>query len=279
MADITAAQVKLLREKTGAGMMECKKALTETNGDDGKAEKLLKERGLAAVEKRADRTTSEGRIFIKITGSKAVLAEITCETDFVAKNDDFIKLGEEVCEKALAKGYTEVNAELSGMLLDLATKIRENMTLRRVKLVDIPAGVAASKYVHSDGKTGVLVLIAADPASAAENDDVKEFVFDCCQHIAAFSPQYITRAEVPASYIEEQKAIFIKQVEALDKPDKVKEGIVQGKINKHLAEMCFMDQGFVKDDKVTVSKKMEEVGKKAGAKLSLAKTVLFQLGM
>jgi elongation factor Ts len=278
MAEISAVQVKLLREKTGAGMMECKKALTETNGNDAAAEKLLKERGLAAVEKRSDRATSEGRIFIKIAGNKAVLAEITCETDFVAKNADFIKLGEEVCEKALVKGYAEVNTELSGMLLDLATKIRENMTLKRIQLVDIPAGVAVSKYVHSDGKTGVLVLIAADPVSAVENADVKDFVFDCCLHIAAYIPQYITRAEVPASYIEEQKAIFIKQVEALDKPDKVKEGIVQGKINKHLSELCFMDQGFVKDDKVTVSKKMEEIGKKAGAKLSLAKTVLFQLG-
>jgi elongation factor Ts len=279
MAEISATEVKALRDKTGAGMMECKKALVETKGDAKAAEKLLKERGLAAVEKRADRITSEGRIFIKIEGNKAALAEITCETDFVAKNADFIKLGEEIVAKALAKGYNEVNSDLSNMLLNLATKIRENMAIKRVQIVDIPLGTAAAKYIHNDGKIGVLVLIAADPASAVENADVKAFVYDCCLHIAAYIPPYNTRADVPASYIDEQKAIFVKQVEALDKPDNVKQGIIQGKLNKHLAEICFLDQMFVKDDKVTVAKKMEEIGKNAGAKLSLAKTVLFRLGV
>jgi elongation factor Ts len=277
--EISAATVKALREKTGAGMMECKKALVETKGDEKAAEKLLKEKGLAAIEKRADRVTSEGRIFVKIEGQKAALAEITCETDFVAKNADFIKLGEDICDEALAKGYGEVNPELSGMLIDLATKIRENMTLRRLALVDIPEGTCAAKYIHSDGKTGVLVIIGADSASSASAPEVKEFTYDCCLHIAAFTPQYNTRAEVPASYIEEQTAIFVKQAESLDKPDKVKEGIIQGKINKHLKEISFLDQMFVKDDKVTVTKKMEETGKKVGAKLSLNKTVLFRLGL
>ena len=277
--EIKASDVKALREKTGAGMMECKKALAETNGDAAAAEKLLKEKGLAAVEKRADRATSEGRIFIKIDGNKAVICELTCETDFVAKNTDFIQIGNDIAATALAKGYTTVNQELSDMLLDLATKIRENMNLRRLEVVDVPAGAVVSSYVHSDGKTGVITVISTEPASAADNPVVKEFAYDCCLHIAAFTPAYIRKEDVDAAYIAEQKEIFAKQVETLDKPDNVKQGIIQGKINKHLAEICFLDQPFVKDDKVSVAKKMDAVGKETNAKLSLVKVVLYQLGM
>ena len=276
--EIKASDVKALREKTGAGMMECKKALTETNGDAAAAEKLLKEKGLAAVEKRAGRATSEGRIFIKIEGSKAVICELTCETDFVAKNTDFIQIGNDIAATALAKGYTEVNQELSDMLLDLATKIRENMSLRRLEVIDVPANSVVSSYVHSDGKTGVVTVISADSAEGASNANVTEFAYDCCLHIAAFTPAYIKRDDVDAAYIAEQTEIFAKQVESLDKPENVKKGIVQGKINKHLAEICFMDQPFVKDDKVSVSKKMEAVAKDAGTKLTLAKVVMYQLG-
>ena len=194
--EIKASDVKALREKTGAGMMECKKALAETNGDAAAAEKLLKEKGLAAVEKRADRATSEGRIFIKIDGNKAVICELTCETDFVAKNTDFIQIGNDIAATALAKGYTTVNQELSDMLLDLATKIRENMNLRRLEVVDVPAGAVVSSYVHSDGKTGVITVISTEPESATDNPVVKEFAYDCCLHIAAFTPAYIRKEDV-----------------------------------------------------------------------------------
>lgn len=276
--EIKAADVKALRDKTGAGMMECKKALAETNGDAVAAEKLLKEKGLAAVGKRADRETGEGRIFIKIEGNKAAICELTCETDFVAKNEDFVKIGNDIASAVISNGYTEVTQELSDMLLDLATKIRENMTVRRLELVEVPANGAVAGYVHSDGKTGVITVVCADPAEAAKNSDVVEFARDCCLHIAAFSPAYIRREDVDAAYIQEQREIFTKQVEALDKPDNVKKGIVEGKVNKHLAEICFMDQPFVKDDKVSVTKKMEEIGKSAGAKLAIARVVSYQLG-
>ncbi|MBO5729739.1 MAG: elongation factor Ts [Treponema sp.] len=276
--EIKAADVKALRDKTGAGMMECKKALAETNGDAAAAEKLLKEKGLAAVGKRADRETGEGRVFIKIEGNKAAICELTCETDFVAKNEDFIKIGNDIVSTVIAKGYTEITQDLSDMLLDLATKIRENMTIRRLELVEIPANGTASGYVHSDGKTGVVTVVTAEPADAAKNADVTEFAHDCCLHMAAFSPAYIKREDVDAAYIEEQREIFTKQVESLDKPDNVKKGIVEGKVNKHLAEICFMDQPFVKDDKVSVTKKLEEIGKNVGAKLTIEKVVFYQLG-
>jgi len=262
-------------------MMECKKALTEAGGDMGKAEEILRIKLGNKATKAAARITAEGLVAVSVAdhGKLGAIVEVNCETDFVAKNDEFKALGESICKAAIKKGYTSVNDELSGMLSNLATKIRENMTLKRVLVLDIPAGAAAAKYVHtSDWKTGVIVIVGADPAGAADNPLVKEFVYDCCLHIAAFTPLYNTRADVDAAYIAEQKDIFTKQTASLDKPDKVKEGIVQGKVNKHLAEICFMDQTFVKDEKVTVAKKMEEVGKSVGAKLTLLKTVRMRLG-
>ena len=278
--DIKASDVKALREATGAGMMDCKKALVECNGDAEAAAKLLKEKGLAAVAKRAERTTSEGRIFIKQEGTKAVIVELTCETDFVANNADFIAVGEKICETALAKNFTEPNEELSNMLLDLATKIRENMTIRRLQIVEIPAGCTFAKYVHSDAKTGVIVVVKAEPA--CDNAKIAEFAYDCCLHIAAFTPSYISKSDVPQSYIDEQTEIFKAQMDQDEKmagkPDNVKQGILQGKVKKHLAEICFEDQMFVKDDKVTVTAKKDQIAKECGCKLSFEKIVSYQLG-
>lgn len=277
--EIKASDVKALREKTGAGMMECKNALTECNGDPVASEKLLKEKGLAAVAKRAGRDTSEGLVLVKVEGKKAVMAELTCETDFVAKNVDFITLGDKIISTAFEKGYTDVVPELSNMVLELATKVRENMALTR--LISLTAGPDEyiAKYIHSDKKTGVLVMLKADKAEILSNKLVQEFAYDCCLHIAAFTPLYSDSSSVEKAYITEQTEIFTKQVAELDKPANVKAGIVQGKIKKHLADICFLEQPFVKDDKVSVAKKMEEIGKTAGGKLTLSKMVLFQLGV
>ena len=274
---ITAADVKALRDKTGAGMMECKKALTEANGDAAEAEKILKEKGLAAVAKRSERATSEGRIFIRQEGNKIVVAEVTCETDFVAKNADFIAVGNKIVDTVFAEGYTKIEKELEDLVLELATKIRENMALRRLEVIDVPAGDASAFYVHSDFKTAAVVVI-----SGSDADDVKIFAKDCCLHLVAFTPAYIEQKDVPESYINEQKEIFEAQMaqdeKMASKPENVKAGILQGKINKHLAEICFVDQAFVKDDKVTVAKKLAEVSKSSGAKLSFEKVALYILG-
>lgn len=277
--DIKASDVKALRDKTGAGMMECKNALVETGGNAAAAEKLLKEKGLAAVEKRAGRATSEGRVFVKIEGKKAVMVEVTCETDFVAKNVDFIALGADVVNTAFNKGYTDPAPELAAKVLDLATKIRENMNLTRVVAINAGADEYIASYVHSDFKTGVLVVLKADKSELFANAAVKEFAYDCCLHVAAFTPRYVSTGDVDKAYVTEQTEIFTKQTAELDKPDNVKAGIVQGKIKKHLAEICFLEQPFVKDDKLTVAKKMDEVGKNAGGKITLSKMVLFQLGV
>jgi elongation factor Ts len=276
--EIKAADVKALRDKTGAGMMECKNALTEANGDSAAAEKLLKEKGLAAVEKRAGRATSEGLVLIKNTEKKAVIAELTCETDFVAKNVDFIALGDKIITTAFDKGITSVTPELSNMVLDLATKVRENMTLSRLESVSASADEYISKYIHSDKKTGVVIVLKADKADLFANKAVQEFAYDCCLHVAAFTPLYVTTAEVDAKYIAEQTEIFTVQAKESGKPENVQVGIVQGKLKKHLAEICFLEQTFVKDDKMSVAKKMDEVAKAAGGKLSVAKVVFYQLG-
>lgn len=274
---ITAADVKALRERTGAGMMECKKALTECNGNADEAEKLLKEKGLAAMAKRSERATSEGRLFIRQEGNKIAIVELTCETDFVAKNADFIAIGEKMLDVTLAKGYTKPEPEHDTILEPLKVSIRENMKVAKVEVVDVPATAAAAYYIHSDFKTGAVVVIDGSTA-----DNVKVFAKDCCLHIAAFTPSYISKKDVPESYINDQKDIYKAQMDQDEKmagkPDNVKEGILMGKVNKHLAEICFEDQMFVKDDKKSVTAKLAEVGKEAGAKLTFKTAELLILG-
>lgn len=273
----TAADIKNLREMTGAGMLECKKALGECNGNIDEAAKYLKEKGLAAAAKRADRATAEGRLFMRQANNKIYVVELTCETDFVANNADFIALGGKMLDVTIAKGYTKIEDEHAKLLEPLKVSIRENMNVSKVEVIDVPAGATGSFYIHSDNKTGAVVVINGSTA-----DEVKTFAYDCCLHIAAFTPAYTSKKDVPQSYIDEQKEIFAAQMaqdeKMASKPQNVKDGILNGKINKHLAEICFEDQMFVKDDKKTVTAKLAETGKACGATLSFATAKLFVLG-
>ena len=229
------------------------------------------------MAKRSERATSEGRLFIRQDGNKIAVIELTCETDFVAKNADFIAVGEKMLDVTLAKGYTKVEAEHEEILEPLKVSIRENMKVAKVEVFEVPATASAAYYVHSDFKTGAVVIVDGSTA-----DTVKTFAKDCCLHIAAFTPSYTSKKDVPQSYIDEQKEIFKAQMDQDEKmagkPENVKEGILQGKINKHLAEICFEDQMFVKDDKKTVTAKLAETGKEVGATLSFVVAKLFVLG-
>ena len=276
---ISASDVKKLRDITGAGMMDCKKALNDANGDMAQAEKILKEMGLAAVAKRQDRATENGRVFAAVKGNKAVLLELSCETDFVAKNDQFKKLGEDMCEVILDKGYTEINDELTGMVANLIAIIKENMAVKKFKLIDIPANGYAATYIHGEGSVAVVVVFTSDKAEAFANPVVQEFTHDCALHVAAFRPQFLKPEVVSKEFEEDQLSIFRKQVESMDKPEKVKEGIVRGKLNKLYSEICFLNQPFVKDDSVSVSKKMAEVAKAANAKLDITECDFYQAGV
>jgi elongation factor Ts len=284
MADISASDVKKLREKTGAGPMECKKALQDSGGDFEKAEKLLKEKGLAAVEKRSGRATNEGKIFIRIKddGSRAVLVELASETDFVARNPEFIELGGKVADLALEKGYTEPNDELSGMVATLAAKIRENMSLKRLKAVQAASNEYLTSYIHGDGAIGVVVKLAADKDEAIQNGELRSLAFNLALHIAAFNPAALDRTKIDPAYLKEQEEIFRRQMELDEslskKPANVIDNILKGKVNKYLQEICLLEQGYVKDEKLTVEKVLAETGKQVGAKLSIADYVYFKVG-
>jgi elongation factor Ts len=282
MAAISAADVKRLREKTGAGMMECKNALVETDGDFDKAEKLLKEKGLAAVEKRSDRATNEGKVFVKIQGNTAVLVELATETDFVARNPEFIVLGGVIADRILEKGYTDVNEELSGMVTDLATKIRENMGLKRIQVVKADAREGLADYIHGDGNIGVVVKVAVDKVDVLAEEAFKELAHGLAMHIAWANPLVIDRNKLDAVFVAEQEEIFRKQMEIDEslkgKPAAALDNILKGKVSKYLKSLCLLDQGYVKDEKFTVAQILAERGKEFGATLSISGYVYFKVG-
>lgn len=280
--EIKASDVKALREKTGAGMMECKNALVACDGDFTKAEKYLKEKGLAAVEKRSDRATNEGKVFIKIANNRAILVELASETDFVARNPDFIALGNTIADLAIQKGYTEPNEELNGMVTDLATKIRENMGLKRLKVLTAANNEYLTSYIHGDGLIGVVVKLASDKPAVFQDEKVKTFAFDLALHIAAFNPLALDRTKVDPAHLAEQEEIFRKQMDQDEKmkgkPTNVVDSILKGKVNKYLSEICLLDQGFVKDEKLSVAKVLEDLGKHVGANIRVADYVYFRVG-
>ena len=284
MSTISATDVKALREKTGAGMMECKNALVETGGDFAAAEKLLKEKGLAAVEKRSGRATNAGKIFIKLNAeaNAAALVEMATETDFVAMNPEFIALGGCIADKVLEKSLGEPTDELNGMVTDLASKIRENMSLKRVKTVKASAGQYLTKYIHGDGAIGVVVKIGADNAAVLATEEVKSFAFSIALHVAAFNPLALDQSKIDSAWLKEQEEIFRKQMEQDEamqgKPANVLENILKGKVSKFLKEICLMDQGYVKDEKMTVAQALADAGKKSGAKLSVEDFVYYRVG-
>lgn len=275
---ISASDVKALREKTGAGMMECKKALTEAGGDVRKAEKILKELGLAAAAKRSGRATNEGRIFSKTTGTAAGILELSCETDFVARNEEFVEFGENLLRGIIDNNVQEVNDELLGEVTAMVSKLKENITLRRFFSTTLEPNQRAVDYIHGEGRIGVLVVFSADTAELYDKEEVKNFMFDTALHVAAFNPKYLSPDTVEEPYLKEQQEIFLAQAKNLGKPEKVIEGIVKGKLNKHLSEICLLNQGFVKDDKQSVAKVMQQVAKDAGGKLDIVDFTYYAVG-
>ena len=276
--EIKATDVKALRERTGAGMMDCKKALTEAGGDFAKAEKILKELGLAAAAKRAGRATNEGRIFAKVVPGCGGLLEVSCETDFVARNQDFITTGEQILDLFLKDKLSQPNAAVEEKVQETRTMIKENIELRRTRLLEAADDELIVDYVHGEGRIGVLVKIKSEKAEALKNPLIQEFAFDAALHIAAFNPLYLSKDKVSPAYIKEQEEIFTKQAENLGKPANVLAGIIKGKLNKHLSEICLLDQPFVKDDKRSVTQVMNDLGKDVGSKITISDYAYFRVG-
>ena len=290
---ITASMVKELREMTGAGMMDCKKALTATEGDMDKAVEFLREKGLATAQKKAGRIAAEGIVMLKVTDDlkKAVAVEVNAETDFVAKNDKFQGYVAQVAEQALDTKAADVDAFLAetwkfdtsktvneALAAQIAV-IGENMKIRRFQQVEEAEGFVAS-YTHMGGKIGVLVDVVTDTV----NDEVKEAAKNIAMQIAALRPQYTDRSEVSADYIAHEKEILMAQImndpKESQKPEKVIKGMIEGRVNKELKEICLMDQVYVKaeDGKQTVAKYIAEVSKATGAKISVKGFVRFETG-
>ncbi len=280
--DIKASDIKLLREKTGAGMMDCKKALVEAEGDATKAEKILKEWGLAGVEKRAGRATNEGRIFISENAQNISILEISCETDFVARNEDFIKSGQEMADLCLKNSWDKPTPELENRVKDMASIIKENISVKRVVLVKAGANEFLHSYMHGEGKIGVVVKAKSDKAEAFKNAEISGFFHDVALHIAAFHPSFLDQSKISPEWIKEQEEIFQKQIEGDEKmkgkPANVVAGILKGKVNKLMSDICLVDQGFVKDEKQKVSAVLAATGKAAGVSLAITDYVYVRVG-
>jgi elongation factor Ts len=246
MANISASLVKDLREKTGAGMMDCKKALVAADGDIEKAIENLRKSGIAKAEKKSGRATTEGKIISVIEGAKGALVEVLCETDFVATNEKFIEFVKGVAERSLSLEDGDVSEKVqaneSENLVSMIATIGENMQIRRAVKWDSAGSVAS--YLHQGGRIGVMVDV--------EGDCDQDIMTDICMHIAAFNPQYICQDCIPADVIEKEKEIAGAQMQG--KPADILEKIVMGKINKWYSEVCLVKQPWIKDDKSCLAK-------------------------
>ena len=292
MPAVTAALVKELREMTGAGMMDCKKALTATDGDIEKAVEFLREKGLAAAAKKAGRIAAEGLVTAKVVGNKAVIVEVNSETDFVAKNAIFQKYVSDVADQIMASANTTLEAFLAEPwaadptltveqeLSEMISRIGEKLSIRRFEKLEATDGAIVS-YVHGGGRIGVLVQAVTDQP---ENADVLEAMKNVSMQVAALRPQFVDRNEVPADFIEKETEILKAQImndpKEASKPEKVIAGMIQGRIAKELKEFCLADQIYVKaeDGKQTVAQYLADVSKKTGANLKVKRFVRYETG-
>ncbi len=268
--------VRELRERTGAGIMDCKTALKECSGDIEKSINFLRKKGMASAAKRAGREAKEGLVTIQVEGKKAVIAETNCETDFVARTDDFKSLTVLAMQEVLAHGEAAIsNEKISQKVAELSGKIGEKMLVRRAKLVQSQSGVFFS-YIHSNQKLGAVVELVASKAESVKDPLFEELGKNLSMHVAASNPICRVRAEVPAAILEREKVIFREEVKG--KPDNIIEKIVLGKLDKFYQTQCLLEQPFIKDDKQSIQQLLNETGKKLGDTVELKQFVRFQLG-
>jgi len=285
---ITAAMVKDLRDMTGAGMMDCKKALNETNGDMDEAVEYLRKNGQAKAEKKAGRIAAEGLVRVVVKEDKvAAVVEVNSETDFVAKNEDFQSYVDAVAQQAVASQSTDMEAFMNeAWNLDAAKTVKEaltekvaiigeNLSIRRFEKIVAENGCVVS-YLHGGGRIGVLV----EAETAVVNDAVKEALVNVAMQVAALSPKYVSQAEVSEEYKEHEKEILLAQakLENPEKPENIIEKMIIGRLNKELKEVCLLSQIYVKDGDLTVEKYLENVAKAEGTTLAVKRFIRFETG-
>lgn len=282
---ISAKVVKELREMTGAGMMECKKALTKTDGDIEKAVEYLREKGLASAAKKAGRVAAEGLVKTYVTedGKQASIVEVNCETDFVALNEQFAQFAENLAKFVITSSATTVEELLAEKfdgektvqetLTNLIATLGENMTVRRFKKFSVENG-AIQGYVHGGGRIGVIVEAVCE----TESPVVAEVAKELCMQVAAANPLFLSEADVDQQSIEKEKEIYRVQALNEGKPEKIVEKMVEGRIKKYYKEVCLLDQPWVKDGDKSVSKLVAEKSKEVGSEITIKSFVRFERG-
>lgn len=286
MAAFTAKDVVALREKTGVGMMDCKKALVEADGDMDKATDILREKGLAASVKKAGRIAAEGVAFAKVSDDEktAVAIEVNAETDFVAKNQDFQNFVATCANTVIEKNPADVEALLAlqasgssdtvdALLKDKILTIGENIKIRRFARYE----GAVISYVHAGGRIGVIVKFDTSDEIAAK-DEFKEYAKNVAMQIAAVNPQYVGSDNVPADVVEKEKAILTEQIVSEGKPANIAEKIVTGRLQKFFKEICLNDQAYVKDADLSVAQYTENTGKALGGEIKILEFTRFEKG-
>ena len=289
---ITAEQVARLRERTGAGMMECKKALTEHGGDIEKAIEHLRKKGIASASKKAGRTAKEGMVYAyaDATAKAVVLVEVNCETDFVAATDNFkgfvaniakhiAQANPETAAAVLTQKYVnDPSKTVDDFLKETIANVGENMSIRRFVRYPTGGGKQVKNYIHMGGKIGVMVEVSMANDAKASHEAFATYMSDLAMHIAATGPQFLKEEEIPASLIEKEKEIAMAQLMTQNKPKDVLEKIALGKINKYFSENCLIKQGFIKDDKKSIEALTQEVGKAIGESMTITRFSRFVLG-
>ncbi|MDA8793243.1 translation elongation factor Ts [Bacteriovoracaceae bacterium] len=282
----TAKDIKELRERTGAGMMDCKKALKENDGEMEKAIDFLRAKGLAAAAKKQSRIAAEGLVFSQAEGSKAVALEVNCETDFVAKGDDFKNFCTKIASLILANNPADIDAlkaltfegsnTVADSLSELTLKIGEKIDVRRFTFKERAGNGGFGTYVHG-GKIAVLVNLTTE-ADVKTNEKFQELLKDLTMHVAAANPVFINSSDIDEDYTNREAEVYAAQLKEQGKPESMIPNIVKGKLNKLASEICLLEQKFVKDPDVTIKKLIENVGKEVGTSITITEFVKLNLG-
>lgn len=276
MAEISASDVGKLRETTGAGLMDCKKALVEANGNFDAAVDLLRKKGIASAGKKAGRDAREGVIvkYLREDNKLGLLVEVNCETDFVARNESFGTF----CDDIARKLATNPNVDLEADRVAAVAKIGENIKISRHHRMEVTGNGVVAGYIHTGGKVGVLVEVGAGKQETTANEDFKQLVRDVTLQIAASSPVAVSRESVPADLVAKEREIAAASDRLKGKPAQAMEKILQGVIEKYYQTVCLVDQGFVKNPEVTVKQHVDTIGKKLGDEVTVRRFVRFKVG-
>ena len=282
MAEITAKMVADLRAKTGAGMMDCKKALSATEGDFEKAVDWLREKGLAAAAKKAGRIAAEGRVYASVRDNSKLgtLVEVNCETDFVAMGDDFKAICEHVAETVLTKNPADVEAlkaELGDYITQAVARIGENISVRRFARYEVATGRVHS-YIHGGGRVGVLIELETSSDAVANHEETKVLAQELALQIASMKARYVSRTEVTAAEIEHEREIYKAQLINEGKKPEIAEKAAAGRVEKFYKETCLLDQEWVKESSKTIAALVKEVGNKAGGTITVKQFVRYEKG-